>query len=61
MKDACVRQEICEADVYTKTLGIERNAHGDYFSLTVGAMPHFDNLTKHKLVPDVAKTFDILG
>ena len=61
LRDACATQEIHEADVYTKTLGIEWNAHGDYFRLAVGAMPHFDILTKRKLVSDVAKTFDVLG
>ena len=61
LRDTCTAQEINEADVYTKTLGIEWNARGDYFRLTVGAMPRFDILTKRRLVSDIAKTFDVLG
>ena len=61
LRDTCAVQKINEADVYTKTPGIEWNAHGDYFRLIVGAMPHFDVLTKRKLMSDIAKTFDVLG
>jgi len=61
LRDTCAVQEINEADVYTKTLGMEWSAHGDYFRLTVGTMPHFDVLTKSKLVSDIAKTYDVLG
>ena len=50
LRDSCAIQEISEADVYTKTLGIKWNTHGDCFCLSVGAVPHFDVLTKCKLV-----------
>ncbi len=46
---------------YTKTLGIEWNPSEDHFRLTISDPPPLDNITKHALVSDVAKTFDILG
>ena len=48
-------------DEYTKTLGIEWNAHLDHFRLTVASMQETDNMTKRALVSDIAKTFDVLG
>ena len=41
----CAIQEIHEADVYTKVLGIEWNADEDYFRLAVGAMQKSNTLT----------------
>ena len=46
---------------YTKTLGIEWNVSQDHFRLTVADQPPMDNLTKHALVSDIAKTLDALG
>ena len=42
-----------------KKLGVEQNAGLDHY-LTVTDLPRFDNLTKRALVPDIAKTFNIL-
>ena len=61
LRDSSTIQEISEADVYTRTLGIEWNAHGDYFRLTVGETPSSECLTKRKLVSEIAKIYDVLG
>ena len=50
-----------DPDEYTKTLGIQWNSSLDHFRLTVAEFPETQNLTKHTLVSDIAKTFDILG
>ena len=39
----------------------EWNGSEDCFCVTVGAFPHFDVVTKRRLVSDIAKTFDVLG
>ena len=52
---------IPDAEEYTKTLGIEWNVSMDHFRLTVADLPPIENVTKHVLVSDVAKTFDVLG
>ena len=46
---------------YTKTLGIEWNASQDHFRLTVAALQPLQEVTKRRLVSDIAKTFDVLG
>lgn len=61
LRDASATQEIREADVFTRTLGIEWSASEDYFRLTVGEAPSSDSLTKRKLVSEIAKIFDVLG
>ena len=61
LRDSSTIQEISEADVYTRTLGIEWNARGDYFRLTVGEAPSSECLTKRKLVSEIAKIYDVLG
>ena len=61
LRDSTAIQNIGEADVYTKTLGIEWNAQGDYFRLVIAAMPATDSMTKRKLISDIAKTFDVMG
>ena len=45
---------------YTKTLGLEWNIKLDCFRLTI-AKSFSSNLTKHTLVSNIAKVFDILG
>ena len=37
LRDSSAIQEISEADVDTRTLGIEWNTHGDYFRLTIAS------------------------
>lgn len=61
LQDPSAVQEIRDADIFTKTLGIEWNARGDFFRLTAGPMPRHEVLTKPKLVSDIAKIFDVLG
>ena len=60
LRDSSTIQEISQADVYTRTLGLEWNAREDYFRLTVGEMPSSDSLTKRKLVSEIAKIYDVL-
>ena len=45
---------------YTKTLGVEWNSHSDHFRLTIASLPSMDNVMKHALTSDIAKTFDVL-
>ena len=33
----------------------------DHFRITIAKLPLLDNVTKHVLVSDIAKTFDALG
>lgn len=49
------------AEEYSKTLGLEWNAHLDFFRLIVSKFPYREHLTKRFLVSDVAKIFDALG
>ena len=44
-------------DEYTKTLGIEWNAHLDQFRLIVAKLSHQTGLTKRILTSDIAKIF----
>ena len=37
------------------------NSSNDYFHLTVAKLPSGENITKHALISDVAKTYDVLG
>ena len=46
---------------YTKTLGVEWNTVLDHFHLKIAKLPPVDNVTKRFMVPDVARTFDVLG
>ena len=54
-------QSIPDPDEYAKTLGVQWNSGPDHFQLAVAEFPEFKNLTKHLLVSDIAKTFDVLG
>ena len=59
LRDSSSIQEISEADVYTRTLGIEWNTRGgDYFRLTVCETQCH---TKRELVSEIAKIYDVLG
>ena len=53
--------KIPDPDEYTKALGIQWNSSSDYFRLTVTNLPDAENLTKRRLVSDIARTFDVLG
>ena len=46
---------------YTKTLGLEWNTNADVFCITFADLSPIENLTKRKLVSDIAKVFDVLG
>ena len=46
---------------YTKTLGVDWNPCSDHFWFTVTELASLENLTKHALVSDIVKTFDVLG
>ena len=46
---------------YTKTLGIQWNAHMDHFHLTVSKLPATNDVTNRMLVSDIAKAFEVLG
>ena len=48
-------------EVYTKTLGIEWHSVLDYFRLSSANHSPLESLTKHSLVSDIAKTYDVLG
>ena len=52
--------KIPDPDEYTKALGIQWNSSSDYFRLTVTNLPDAENLTKRRLVSDIARTFDVL-
>ena len=54
-------QAMPSTEGYTKTLGIQWNAHKDCFRLSVPSPTPPETLTKRGLVSDVAKTFDALG
>jgi hypothetical protein len=56
-------QFICvlpEDDSYTKTLRVEWNTVMDHFCLKIAELPPLTNVTKHLIVSDVAKTFDVV-
>lgn len=61
LKEKCSTQTLPSPEEYTKTLGIEWNAHHDHFRLTVADLPPLESITKRLLVSDIAKTFDVLG
>ena len=61
LQDSRVTHLIADPGEYTKTLGVEWNAHFDHFRLTVSQLPPLENITKRALVSDIAKTFDVLG
>ena len=61
LKDTHPTQALPSPDEYTKTLGIEWNTTTDHFRLTITDLPPVDCVTKHVLVSDVAKTFNVLG
>ena len=61
LKETNSTQTLPSVDEYTKTLGIEWNAHLDHFRLTVADLPPLENVTKRVLVSDIAKTYDVLG
>ena len=42
-------------------LGIEWNSTQDCFRFTVCELPPLSNMTKHALVSDISKLFDVLG
>ena len=44
-----------------KTLGLEWNTNMDHFCLTVADLPPLERVTRHLLVSDIDKTFDVLG
>ena len=46
---------------YTKTLGIAWHSVLDHFRLSVTDQPFLKDLTKHSLVSNIAKTYDVLG
>lgn len=52
---------ISDPDEYTKTLGFEWKTNMDHFHLTVADLPPLESVTKHLLVSDIAKTFNVLG
>ena len=60
LKETNSTQTLPSVDEYTKTLGIEWNAHLDHFRLTVADLPPLENVTKRVLVSDIAKTYDVL-
>ena len=55
LKETQSAQPIPSPDAYTKTLGIEWNAHSDHFCLTTSDLPPLENATKCMLVSDIAK------
>ena len=61
LKDSQSTYLITDPERYTKTIGIEWNTHMDHFHLTIVALPPLEHTTKHILVFDMAKTFDVLG
>ena len=48
-------------EVYTKTLGVEWHSVLDHFQLSVANPSPIEDLTKHALVSDIVKTYDVLG
>ena len=52
---------IPDSEECTKTLGIKWDTKEDVFYLSIAELPPLHNLTKRKLVSDIARTFDVLG
>ena len=61
LKDSHIMHAITDGETYTKTFGIEWNSNLDHFRLTIADLPPLMNVTKHLLVSDIAKTFDLQG
>ncbi|XP_064386059.1 uncharacterized protein LOC135334711 [Halichondria panicea] len=61
LKDSKSTQTMPSSEEYTKTLGIQWNAHKDHFKLAIASPPPLESITKRGLLSDVAKTFDVLG
>ena len=61
LRDSQSIHTLPDPDEYTKTLGIQWNSGLDHFRLTIAQPPSSRDLTKHLLVSDIAKTFDVLG
>ena len=54
-------QALPDPDRFSKALGIEWSTNLDCFRLTVAQLPPMEVLTKHALISDVARTYDVLG
>ena len=52
---------IADTDKYTTTLGLVWNTMTDELHVAVSEVSSQDNITKRKLVSDIAKVFDALG
>lgn len=52
---------ISDVNEHPKTLGIQWNTDLGQFHLTITDLPPAENVTKHVLVSDIAKIFDVLG
>jgi hypothetical protein len=62
LRDTQTSLTISESDeIYSKTLGIAWHSVLDHFKLSVTDQPPPENLTKRKLVSDIAKIYDVLG
>ena len=46
---------------YPETLGIEWNTVLDHLRVAIAVLPPLDNVTKHVLISDVGKMFDVFG
>ena len=62
LRDTQTSLTISESDeIYSKTLGIAWHSVLDHFKLSVTDQPPPENITKRKLVLDIAKIYDVLG
>lgn len=61
LRDSQASNPLPSTEEYSKTLGIQWNSTSDQFRLTISDPLPLSHVTKHQLVSDVAKTFDILG
>ena len=62
LRDTQTSLTLSESDeMYSKTLGIAWHSVLDHFRLSVADYPPPENLTKRKLVSEIAKTYDVLG
>ena len=61
LKDVQPDHKIPESEGYSKTLGVQRNSSLDHFRLIIGIFSDSEKFTKHHLVSDIAKTFEVLS
>ena len=59
--DSQISHTIPDPDGFAKTLGIEWSTSLDCLRMTVAEFPRLESVTKHALISDVAKTYDVLG